>query len=762
MTAPDRAAAGGGDEWFTYVIIGVGGLVGSLWAGAQLASLVWSQQSLPVTLGDALQAGIQLPETMGDPAAAWPLEVQAQLPGPWLYWPATMVVLVALVVLGALVVRSFGSTKLGTQRPKRLGVEPSARFARNRDLAPIIVKGPTRGRFILGRVGRHLVATEDRSTQPEMTGRQRVRRRVGDRSAVAVVGPTRCGKTATVTAGALDWDTAAILSSVKPDLYLDTIEHRRRLGEVFVFDPFGELDDDLGDGVTRVAWSPLQSAHTVSGAQQAAATLLDAAPVEGVTNANYWATKGMQLLWPVLYAAATSGRTMGDVARWMALQDGDDSEGGEVHERLAELATTDGPASLEAQQALTAFTGFWKLDTRTRSDIFSTAQTLIAAWDDPYIAAASAMRVNTGSGEIVRPAMSLDRLLTGNNTLYVIQPLGTASRFAVVFGGLLGDLLRDQAYEISRRAGRPIPPLLAVIDEAGNTPLRWLPHVASTCSGIGVQLVTVWQSLAQMRAIYQAQTDSLLTNHATKVFFSGISDDLTLRYVSDMCGEEEVPTHSATTDVHGSGRRRSIAASTARTRLVPVDLLRQAPEGTALLLHGRLPPAHLVGRRPREERRLRELMNGNGRVPESEELDEAMRKALERSRQLPAFVEAHLKEVRSRADERAKALEKEEQQDKPPEVNEPKGNEGEENELQVAATDDCEKMEDVPPDPNEADGTEENGDETRHVASGVELAQTLTIERAADDMGREPDPETDEVLGLMGRLRPERSSGIQM
>ena len=611
MTSPNRAPVAGGDEWLTYVVIAVGGAVGSVWAGAQLASLVSSGRPLPVSLGDALRAAVQLPDTMGNPAAAWPADPAAQLPGPWLYWSATLVVLGLIVGLSVVLVRSVGSTKLGTQRSKRLGVEPSARFARSRDLAPIIVKGPTRGRFVLGRVGRHLVATEDRLSQPAMTGRQRVRRRVGDRSAVAVVGPTRCGKTATVTAGALDWETAAILSSVKPDLYFDTIEHRRRLGDVFVFDPFGELPFDLGDGVTRVAWSPLQSARSVSGAQQAAATLLDAAPTEGVTNANYWATKGMQLLWPLLYAAATSERTMGDVARWMAVQDGDD-ESGEVYSVLTELAAADGTAGLEAQQALTAFVGFWKLDARTRSDIFSTAQTLITAWDDPYIAAASAVSVNTDSGEITRPAMTLQRLLGGNNTLYVIQPLGTASRFAVVFGGLLGDLLRDQAYEISRRAGQPIPPLLAVIDEAGNTPLRWLPHVASTCSGIGVQLVTVWQSLAQMRAIYQAQTDSLLTNHATKVFFSGISDDTTLRYVSAMCGEEEVRTHSASTDVHASGRRRSVSASTARTRLVPVDLLRQAPEGTALLLHGRLPPAHLVGRRPREERRLRELMNGNG------------------------------------------------------------------------------------------------------------------------------------------------------
>ena len=651
-----RPSVGSDDDWFVYLMVGLGGVTGALWAGAQLASLALSHRPIRVSFGDALQAGMRLPGTLDEPAAAWPVKAQAQLPGPWLYWPASIVVLVALVGIGALAVRTLGSTGVGTQRAKRLGVQPSASFARTRDLAPIIVRLPATGRFIIGRVGRHLVATEDRSTQRDLSGRQRVRRRVGDRSAVAVVGPTRCGKTATVTAGALDWSTAAILSSVKPDLYRDTVKHRRRLGQVFVFDPFGELGDDLEEDVIRVAWSPLQSAHGVSSAQQAAATLLDAAPVEGVTNASYWATKGMQLLWPVLYAAANSGRTMGDVARWMALQDGDATEGGEIATVLADLAAADGTSGLEAEQALTAFIGFWKLDTRTRSDIFSTAQTLIAAWDDPYIAAASAVSIDTESGEILRPAMSLSRLLRGNNTLYVIQPLGTASRFAVVFGGLLGDLLRDQAYEISRRAGRSIPPLLAVIDEAGNTPLRWLPHVASTCSGIGVQLVTVWQSLAQVRAIYQAQTDSLLTNHATKVFFSGISDDLTLRYVSSICGEEEVPTRSSSTDVHVGGRRQSISASTTRTPLVPVEMLRQAPEGTALLVHGRLPPAHLIGRRPWEERRLRKLMKGIGPVREAEELDEAMRYAVTNSREMPESVATHLREVTQRAKVHAESV----------------------------------------------------------------------------------------------------------
>ena len=79
-----------------------------------------------------------------------------------------------------------------------------------------------------------------------------------------------------------------------------------------------------------------------------------------------------------------------------------------------------------------------------------------------------------------------------------------------------------------------------VVDEAGNMPLAWLPEVAATCAGIGILLVTIWQSKAQLDAAYGRLSDSVLTNHLTKVVFSGCSDPATLDYVSRLLGDEEV------------------------------------------------------------------------------------------------------------------------------------------------------------------------------------------------------------------------------
>ena len=380
---------------------------------------------------------------------------------------------------------------------------------------------------------------------------------------------------------------------------------------------------------------------------EAAAVLQEAAPLEGTTNATYWSKKGEALLWPVLFAAAIGGRTMADVVRWLAVQDGnqvvvsDDEDdppelAGEIRGILRTVVAEGHPNdAIQAQHALAQFDGFWELDPRTRSDIYSTAQTLVQPWEDPYFSHASSP--NAG------PAIDLVTLMRGRNTLYVVQPLGSTTRFAVVFGGLLGSLLKDQAYKASHHFQAPIPDLLAVIDEAGNTPLQWLPSVASTCAGVGVLLVTVWQSIAQIEAIYQRQAGPLITNHGTKLLFAGISDRPTLDYVTSIVGEEEVGQRSANSDVQlGTPGRRTIAEATQHRRLLPADVLRQIAPGEGLLIHGTLPPAHVTAQRYWEDPRLARIAQGVRPALGRWELSPRLEQALRADTAPPGEVLAHM------------------------------------------------------------------------------------------------------------------------
>lgn len=637
MAGDHRPRAGSGtDEWFAFALIALMILVLAVWSGAQAATLVTAGQVLDASFGDALAAMFRLTQTPSEPALAWPEATRADVPGAAVYWPVTIVVggLEALVV-SLLMLRVF-SHRVGQARRERLGVNANARLARTRDLRTIIVPRPVRGRFLLGTVNGKLVATENRRNAPTSRGlRKQPVAHQGDRSAVAVIGPQRSGKTFNVISGVLDWDGPAILSSVRDDLYEATFARRNAIGTCFVFDPLNSLPSIHRDAV-RVGWSPLQAADTVPGAQRVSAYLLEASPMEGTTNANYFERKGEALLWPILYAAAIGGKSMADVVQWLAIQDGIDIEsdptGAEVRagavREILNAAISRGPRTVlgkQAAHALSQFDGFWKLDARTRSDIYSTSQTLVQPWEDPFVSYSSALGDGFG---FVGDGIDLGLLLSGRNTLYVVQPIEDVKRFAVVFGGVLGSLLKDQAYRAAHQYRKPLPDLLVVIDEAGNTPLQWLPSVASTCSGIGVLLVTVWQSKAQIDAIYQKQADPLLTNHGSKIFFAGASDEATLKYVSYLGGEEEVHVRTANADVHMAATRRGINDTTTQRKLLPAELLRQVEPGEGLLVHGTLPPAHIKSRRYWIDKRLRQLANGYGDDLDNWEVSDDLRSAL--------------------------------------------------------------------------------------------------------------------------------------
>ena len=142
-----------------------------------------------------------------------------------------MLVTVAAAVVLGLGVRWFGGSRVGTSKRRPLGVDARPRFARRRDLSPLLVSGPSSGRFIVARFGRALVATETNMTA---SARPRLPRdhRQGDRGAIALIGPSRSGKTTAAVSGILEWDGPAVLSSVKADLLGARHGWRSRLGRV--------------------------------------------------------------------------------------------------------------------------------------------------------------------------------------------------------------------------------------------------------------------------------------------------------------------------------------------------------------------------------------------------------------------------------------------------------------------------------------------------------------------------------------------------
>ncbi|WP_131769587.1 type IV secretory system conjugative DNA transfer family protein [Candidatus Protofrankia californiensis] len=604
----------GADIVLLAAVLGLAGTVMAVWGGAQLAAVFFGgHRPVPAGLRDTLAALPGLVIHPADPRQAWPDPVAAGLPGPAGYWTATLLPLAVVLLTAAVVVTAAGWGGAGVARRRRMGLNPDARFARVWELMPLWVSAPTPGRMILGMVrtgGVHrLLATENPARPPDRSVprllRRRVERRRGGRGAVVVVGPSQCGKTSACAIPAiLEWAGPLIALSVKADLMGATLDRRRRLGEVRVFDPTGIT------GENSSAWSPLRDARRLAGARQAARSIANSTDwnTGASGDMSFWVAAAEDLLTVLFWTAAHTGLGMDSVVGWIQGMDKDT-----VLRFLSAFAGhTDPDIAAEGQQMLDGFTAVWKTDQRQISSVYLVARQMIRPWQEPAVARSAA-----------HPAIDLPWLLGGGqphedgqttggaNSLFLCADLDEADRLAPVLGGLVDDLIRDVYAQVAR-TGQPLdPPLLVVIDEAGNWPMRNLPGRISTCAGMGIQLLLVYQSKAQIDAAYDTRADIVLSNAVTKIFFSGLSDTASLDYAASLLGSEHIPARSISADLAPVGAaRRGISAAPTRLELLPAALLRQVAPGQALLIHHTLPPTHLHGRYWFRDPQLRALATG--------------------------------------------------------------------------------------------------------------------------------------------------------
>jgi type IV secretion system protein VirD4 len=488
---------------------------------------------------------------LADPAAAWPARDRRLIPGPIAFYATGLALVLAAVAVGVLGYRLV--------QPLFARDREGARWATKRDLRPLLVHAPKRGRLTLGTANGALIAAETRQS-------------------VIVFGPTQTMKTTGLAIPAiLEWDGPVIATSVKTDLLRDTINARRRSGTAWIYDPARTT------GLERASWSPLPSCRTWSGAQRTASWLANSAnsDAQGVENAAFWYAAATKLLAPVLHAAAAGGATMRDVIHWIDTQD---KEEGTILQILDDASADDAAYAYQATIGR---------ESRTKSNVYTTAETILAAYADPAVLDSS------DHSDIAAT------LLNGaSNTLYLAAPAHEQRRLRPLFATLIQELIAA-AYEHATLTGKPLAaPLLLVLDECANiAPIQDLATLASTGAGQGIQLVTVFQDLAQVETTYGHHTAAtIVSNHRAKLILSGIADPTTLEYASRLLGDEEVHQRSATRGYLGD---KSTTDSTTYRNLAPAHALRQMPSGSGVLVYGHTPPTRIQLRPWFRDRKLR-------------------------------------------------------------------------------------------------------------------------------------------------------------
>lgn len=526
------------------VFAAAGVAAGWAWLVGQLAGWSATGRWPAMPLGRAPALAAELPRHLGDPRAAWPPAVAAGMPGRWWFygWAAASV----LPAAGALLLWRRPRPR-GPARPGRRA--RGAQWARPAELRALRVRRAAgAGRLVLGRAGVRgaLMATEARHS-------------------VLVIGPTQSGKTSGLAIPALlEWGGPVVATSVKDDLAGRTLLWRRSIGPCFVFDP------TRTSGLAPLSsWSPLSGCASWSAAQRMAGWLVESTPGRrGMADAAFWYATAAKQLAPLLLAAERGGYSVGEVVRWT-----NSEEFGEPM-RLLEISGEN-----DAAMALAACAG---RDDRIRSSVATTLETVLAPFEDPVVAASTA-GCETKVGDV----------LDQNGTLYLCGPSHEQSRVQGLFAALVSTVVAE-ALERVAAAGRPLdPPLLLVLDEVANiAPVRDLDTLASTSAGLGIQLVTVCQDLAQLAARYDNErARTIANNHRAKLLLSGVSDISTLDLISGLAGEQAVREESTTHDLSDGRRTRSV--STALRRLAPSDELRRTPPGQGVLVYGHLPPTRL-------------------------------------------------------------------------------------------------------------------------------------------------------------------------
>ncbi|MEU1258938.1 type IV secretory system conjugative DNA transfer family protein [Streptomyces chartreusis] len=395
-----------------------------------------------------------------------------------------------------------------------------------------------------------------------------------------VFGPQRSGKTTSVVIPAvLEWAGPSLVTSVRFDVIAATLEYRSSLGEVFIFDPAG-LTESIGRRFAAhcVGWSPLDSITVWDDAVRQAESLSTGTDFRGVTNGDFWSSQGRLLLTPLLYAAARTGGTMGNVLDWLGMSASETVNVLGERRRLLD----DDPDSSGWRRCLTRLINYEDYSELTYGSICATAATTLEVF--------ALEGVDRRCAQTRR--LSLQTFLDGgHHTLFLCAPPHQQRQFMPLFTALA----RQVVSETIDRNGTPAEdgqgiieiPLMLCLDEAGNIArLDDLDTFATTAAGSGIQLVSVFHDMSQLYATYGEDRGALIVNnHRGKLFLPGNSDTRTGVFLHDQLH---------TTDVRRHNRRGWDRSD-----------LREMRAETALCLYGGMPPELIELRRWQDDPTLR-------------------------------------------------------------------------------------------------------------------------------------------------------------
>jgi type IV secretory pathway TraG/TraD family ATPase VirD4 len=504
---------------------------------------------------------LQIPLHPGNPAAAFgPAHF-----GPAMYW-SILVVLLGLPVTAAVLAARWWNGRRATSRNRRRTLAARPGLATKGDVEAA--------------VGRRQVVRRGHTARPQAPGRSpheagtllgHSRGRecwASVEDSIMDVGPPRSGKGLhQIISAIIDAPGAVVTTSTRPDNLVATLDLRRAIGPVAIFDPQG-----LGR-VEGIRWSPVRGCENPTTAMVRASGLAAGAGFTkgGVTDGAFWHGQTEMALRGLLHAAAIDDAGIAQLYRW-SLEPASAIEAVTILNRSDDAAEGWGDT----------LDGIVRMDGRTRDAIWAGVRSALSALADPAVRRS----FDPPPGEGLDPAT----FIRERGTIYLLGTGAGASATSSFIAALLEDIT-ESARELAAHnpGGRLEPPLALVLDEIANlSAVPSLPSLMADGGGSGISTLVVIQSLAQARERWGEQAAAAMWDAATlRLILGGSAQPRDLQDLAAVCGErdEEVRNWS-----RGPDGARTTSTSTRRIPILPPDVIRTLPFGTGILLARTAPP----------------------------------------------------------------------------------------------------------------------------------------------------------------------------
>src|SRR5215213_1989873 len=172
-------------------------------------------------------------------------------------------------------------------------------------------------------------------------------------------------------------------------------------------------------------------------------------------------------------------------------------------------------------------------------------------------------------------------------TVYLRFPEHRLHALAPLIRLIWSSLLDELIALYDSRKGHGCFPVLALLDEAGTSPVPALPRYAATDAGRGISLVVLVQDHNQLEAAYGRHgAVSLINNMETQLYYGQSGLDIS-EYIEKRMGRKSEYAHSKT--MHGE-QETAEGESEQAVPLVTVQDITELPETEILGIHRNLKP----------------------------------------------------------------------------------------------------------------------------------------------------------------------------